>query len=189
MEPFFMLECAWEGQTLPDKENFERYDSNNQRQKGPVTPDYGNYGVEYTLAITLTEFQDMQKAFQYTGAAIFRELRKCLKSNRQVAWDNLVTSDYPNESGRNATSWKTAINKWLKKITQCDKPRDVQLRYLADRFACKKDLHKDCAEHHLRWEQVLNNSLMLPSGNQPDPTDEIKKEWYYLTYCKQHRMK
>ena len=39
------------------------------------------------------------------------------------------------------------------------------------------------------WEDVLRNSLELSQGSTLDPNKEIQKEWYYLTFCKNHRMK
>ena len=121
MEPFFTLECAWEDKNLPDLVKFEHTYNKDKRHKGKVTPDSGQYGIDYTLAVTLTKFKDLQKDFGYTGSAMWREWHRCLKGTRQVAWDNLLASDYANENRQNVSTWKTAINKWLKKITNCDK--------------------------------------------------------------------
>ena len=61
----------------------------------------------------------------------------------------------------------------------------MQLRSLEHKY--KKEVMESPSAHFRRFKESLRNSLKLLQGVKADPSPEKVKEWYFGTYCKQHR--
>ena len=161
-KPFFTLKKEWDNESLfPSKIKFEKGDP---KKKGEVTPDSGDYGVEFTIGVTIAEFKNMQKELAFSNNEKWLAFGKCLTGSRRTTWDNLWRKDYPNEGTRTTAEWEKALTKWLKIITNCAKPRDVQYRHMSNGEHCRKELKTDVIKHRQRWEELFNNSKQLPAG-------------------------
>ena len=184
-KPFFTLRKEWTPEShLPSRIKFER---DNPKKKGEVTPDSGDYGVEFTIGVTLKEFRAMQTELAFANNEKWLAWSKCLTGSRKTAWENLLKADYPDEGIRTTARFNEALLKWFKLITNCTKPRDVQWRHMGNGHDCRKQLDTDVVDHRHRWEEMFNNSLELPAGSEADPNAERKLEWYFTTFCREHR--
>ena len=129
---FFGLDKAWNSESrLPDKIRFEK---GNPKKKGEVTPDNGDYGLEFTIGVTLREFNDMNKELQYENNEKWQAFRKCLTGSQLTQWDNMANTFYEEENKRKTDAFDEALNKWLDAICACKNARDCQYRHMADRF-------------------------------------------------------
>jgi hypothetical protein len=84
---FINLKREWsENDYQPDKIKFKK----DQRQERgtvhrSVSPDYGNNGIEWTIGVTLTEFNKVQTDFKFSNHEKWGAFRKCLAISRLVA--------------------------------------------------------------------------------------------------------
>ena len=68
-EPFFTLQKSYADSTdhTFKTEKFEKMDGSNKRLKSNVTKDSDNYGIEFTLEKTVTEFKEAQKEHMWSN--------------------------------------------------------------------------------------------------------------------------
>ena len=150
-KPFFTLRKEWTSEShLPSRIKFER---DNPKKKGEVTPDSGDYGVEFTIGVTLKEFRAMQTELAFANNEKWLAWSKCLTGSRKTAWENLLKANYPDEGIRTTARFNEALLKWFKLITNCTKPRDVQWRHMGNGHDCRKQLDTDVVDHRHRWEE------------------------------------
>ena len=123
---FFTLECKWdEEESLPDKVHFDKTLANDKRLKGRVTPDKGEWGPEFILGTTLTEFNELQQESAYPNHEKWTAFRKCLVGDVKTTWDEVVDKNYKYQSTRTTDEFKVALEKFITKLLNCDYSRDV----------------------------------------------------------------
>jgi hypothetical protein len=84
---FINLKREWsENDYQPDKIKFKK---DQHQERGTVhrsvSPDYGNNGIEWTIGVTLTEFNKVQTDFKFSNHEKWGAFRKCLAISRLVA--------------------------------------------------------------------------------------------------------
>ena len=133
--PFFTLTKSWNPESrMPDKIRFERGNPTPlNKKKGEVTPDNGDYGLEFTIGVTLREFSDMETELAHPDNEKWQAFRKCLSGSRLTQWDNMVTQHYAQEVDRTIQAWDDAREKWLEALCNCKNARDVQYRYMGSK--------------------------------------------------------
>ena len=143
------------------------------------------------MYLTLTEFNKLQSEFAYSNHEKWAAFRKCLTADVKTTWAKILDENYKDQNLRTTDEFKTALDKFITKLLNCDYSRDVQFRYMqpggiGDR-KCVKDMFMSESRHARRWKEVLRLSLMLPKGRMSDPTPELLKEWFYMSHYKEHR--
>ena len=127
---FFTLKGEWsENDYQPDKINFKK-DQGRERGMvhGTVSPDYGKNGIEWTIGVTLTKFNEVQTDFKFSNHDKWAAFRKCPASSRLVVWDSLVTAEYADKNARTTAKFKVVFDKWVTKVLSCSKGHDIQYR-------------------------------------------------------------
>ena len=100
--PFFTLTKLWNPESrMPDKIRFERGNPMPlNTKKGEFTPDNGDYGLEFTIGVTMREFRDMETELAHPDNEKWQAFRKCLSGSRLTQWDNMATQHYEQEADR-----------------------------------------------------------------------------------------
>ena len=182
-EPFWQRAKAWdiEEQQAIRKIKLE------EKHKGrcEVIPCDGKYGLEFLYSLTLVEFAAAYKTLAWAPAVAYEKVLLVLTGEMRVAWEEMLDNEYADLSLRNDDNWQDAVDTFVRKYTNCKRPRDVQFRSLEKDYI--KPYSEHPASHFRRFKESYRNTLRLPKGFRNDPTDEEIKEWYFLTYCKKHR--
>ena len=183
-KPFWGRNKKWTSEDEMDPRKV-RYEGGRNKTRSEVMPCDGNFGIEFYLANTLPQFAIAYKVQQWSEAEGYSQFTKALVGDMKIAWEETLEQDFPDESDRTGANWDRANYTFVKKYLNCKRPRDVQLRHHETGYAKPPD--QDTAPHFRRFKESLRNTLKLPKGVKPDPTDEKVKEWYFRTYCKKHR--
>ena len=187
-KPFFQLEKAWkESDRMPDKIKFESVQATDRR-KASVTPYSGDKGIEFLLDVTNTEFDEALRELRWEDHAIFNNYRKVLTDSARTTWDEVISDQFSDAEDRITANYALARRTFIRKLLVCDRPRDVQLRYLQVGGGAKKDPFMSTEGHMRRWKQVYRNSLKLPKGSMGKPRKNEVLEWYYWSYPKRWRL-
>jgi len=120
--------------------------------------------------------------------AIFNNYRKVLTDSARTTWDEVISDQFSDAEDRITANYALARRTFIRKLLVCDRPRDVQLRYLQVGGGAKKDPFMSTEGHMRRWKQVFRNSLKLPKGSMGRPKKNEVLEWYYWTYPKRWRI-
>ena len=181
--PFWDLKKGWSllDETETRKVRFEK----KGKPRSEVLPCDGTNTMEFLIALTLPQFEEAYKEQDWTAAEAYTQFAKCLTGELRVAWDETLDKEFPRDDERTDANWERAKDTFIRRYLNCKRPRDVQLRSLEHKY--KKDVMEPPPSHFRRFKESLRNSLKLPQGVKADPSTEEVKEWYFGTFCKQHR--
>ena len=193
--PIFLLECTWDDLTkLPEKHKFQGGGS----IKPEVHIDSGTFGMEFFLVKTLPQFNEAGRQLDWTWPQSFLEFEKVLGDSYQTSWHEVLAEHFPepldgeeSTSPREKEDFARAIELFIKKVLNNDKPRDLQYIYMSPGgdYRLAKDLLTPPRLHAQRFKEMLRIAKELPAGDIADPNDSLALEWYYMSYHKSDREK
>ena len=96
---------------------------------------------------------------EYTGKEKWTEFRKCLASDVLTTWDEVVEEDYACDATRLNNAFDAAIKKSMKKLLNCDYPRDVQYTFMTPNGGIPKDPFQLPEVFARRWKTMLRVTM------------------------------
>ena len=198
-EPIFVLERAWDDKTkMPEKYKFQ-----GTAGKAEVHISSGALGMEFFLEKTLPQFNQAGTRLDWTWGESFSEFENVLADRYKTTWLEVLHDHFPEpleaetivtapERNREVKSnFYLAIDLFIKKVLDNQKPRDLQYIYMAPGgdHVVKKDLLTPPRAHSHRFKEMLRIAKLLSAGEIAKPTESLAAEWYYMTYHKADRDK
>jgi hypothetical protein len=199
--PLFKSQKTWNEKTiLPEVYKLTSPNPNN-KNKVEIHKDSGLYGIEFTVDMTISEFNKGADKVELGYASSLIEFENVLEGALNLAWKHNLKEHFPEpiddstgnlspESNQNSKeSFERAIELFLQRSTHEKKLRDCQLIYYqpGGDFQVRKDLGTSAIEHRHRLDELLRVAELLPAGDIAMPNESLTLEWFYMTFHKSKR--
>lgn len=186
--------------TLVDKfsVNLEAMDSGRKTVKPTITSvktdvivDTGIYGIEHLLMQTVPKFEDHVEKCEgkLKDKKKFKQFRKCLDGQSRRYWDAAVKAKCGSDEDQQKDSkWKacmTALIRAVTKTTDSHNSKDCVLYMVQHR---KKGAAEVPSENLLRRRELTELALKM-EGDEPNPTENQQKKWFYNCMPQSYRDK
>ena len=115
---------------MPDKIKFESVQESDRR-KAAVTPYSRDKGIKFFLDVTDVEFDKALRDLRWEDHAIYMNYRIVLTESTRTTWDEVMSDHFSDSTmDRTTAAFDLARKIFIRKLLVCERPRDVQLRYL-----------------------------------------------------------
>lgn len=158
---------------------------------GYIVPDQAKYGPEWTISWTVeglwSQVIDRHGSDKIDGKLRFQLFRMCLQGNAGALWDSIVAEKYGTPAvDHTVDNFIEAIADYLEKLSNVKYIGDSIIRALQTR---KKPITMSPTEYRDRLT-ALYNLCGKPyiRSTLPIPTDQERKNLFYLAMPKQHRL-
>ena len=160
----------WDDSTkLPEKYKFQ-----GRNAKAEVCIDSGTLGMELFLEKTLAQFNQAGTRLNWSWEETFLEFQNVLGDSNRTTWHEVINEHFPKpleevlaHSRNKKEDFERAIELFIKKILDNQKPRDLQYIYMAPRgdYRPMKDLmtsprvHSHCFKEMLRMSSFFRRAI------------------------------
>ena len=129
---------------------------------------------------------------------MFLEFQNILGDSYPTTWHEVLNEHFPEPleevltcSRDKKEDFERAIELFIKKILDNQKPRDLQYIYMAPGgdYHLAKDLLTSPRMHLHCFKEMLCIAELLPAGDIPKPLDKLALQRYYISYHKNNQEK
>ena len=100
-----------------------------------------------------------------------------MSGNMRTTWEDMLNKQFPEIKDQSNDNWEKAKDTFVREYVHTTRARDVILCAMEHKWT--KPVDTNPVQHSRRYNESMRNTLFLPKGAKPDPSDEELKEWFF----------